>query len=422
MINEIIISTSAIILFVVYYFVHASRLQRLRTQLESERIQKLAFQEQLMKAEQECNGIQDSLLRTREELAASKQESIHLEQRIRDMREDEKRMENQFELLSNRMLKMQGRQMLESNSREIMDILNPLKEKIRHFEDKIEKSNIESARQHESLKEQIRHLGEKSEKVSEDANKLAKALKGDFKKQGHWGEMILESILDKSGLEKNREYYTQSSGRDEAGKLQRPDVIIKLPDNKILIIDSKVSLRAYCELIDADNSEDASAHRKAHHLAVKKHIDTLSQKRYQELYKVESPDFVLMFIPMDTAFTAALEQDPDLYNYAFDKNIVIVTSSSLLATLKTVESMWRNEKQNRYALTIASEAGKMYDKFVGFVEDMNRMGKQLSTVQSTYSDSMRKLYNGTGNLVSKAEKIRELGAKASKKIQVAAIE
>ena len=321
-----------------------------------------------------------------------------------------------FENIANKVLHHQSAIMDEKQKLGIKEILDPLKEKIKTFEDKIEKTNLESVGRHESLKEQMKLLYEKSDQVSKDANNLVKALKGDYKKQGNWGELILESILDKSGLEKNREYFVQVTERNDEGKMYKPDVVIQLPDGKKLIIDSKVSLNAYEMMVNAETDDEQKIAHKAHVLAVKNHIDTLASKNYHDLYKVESPDFVLMFIPIDTALSAAIQLDAELYLYAFDKNIVMVAPSTLLATLKTVDTMWRNDKQNRFAMEIAEEAGKMYDKFVGFADDMDKLGKQLNTAQSTYHDSMKKLNSGTGNLVSRAENIKALGAKANKSL------
>ena len=321
-----------------------------------------------------------------------------------------------FENIANKVLHHQSAVMDEKQKLGIKEILDPLKEKIKTFEDKIEKTNLESVGRHESLKEQMKLLYEKSDQVSKDANNLVKALKGDYKKQGNWGELILESILDKSGLEKNREYFVQVTERNDEGKMYKPDVVIQLPDGKKLIIDSKVSLNAYEMMVNSDTDDEQKIAHKAHVMAVKTHIDTLASKNYHDLYKVESPDFVLMFIPIDTALSAAIQLDAELYLYAFDKNIVMVAPSTLLATLKTVDTMWRNDKQNRFAMEIAEEAGKMYDKFVGFADDMDKLGKQLNTAQSTYHDSMKKLNSGTGNLVSRAENIKALGAKANKSL------
>jgi DNA recombination protein RmuC len=340
----------------------------------------------------------------------------HLKEKYDHLVNDTEHQLQKFENIANKVLHHQSAIMDEKQKLGIKEILDPLKEKIKTFEDKIEKTNLESVGRHESLKEQMKLLYEKSDQVSKDANNLVKALKGDYKKQGNWGELILESILDKSGLEKNREYFVQVTERNDEGKMYKPDVVIQLPDGKKLIIDSKVSLNAYEMMVNADTDDEQKIAHKAHVLAVKNHIDTLASKNYHDLYKVESPDFVLMFIPIDTALSAAIQLDSELYLYAFDKNIVMVAPSTLLATLKTVDTMWRNDKQNRFAMEIAEEAGKMYDKFVGFADDMDKLGKQLNTAQSTYHDSMKKLNSGTGNLVSRAENIKALGAKANKSL------
>jgi len=337
-----------------------------------------------------------------------------LEKQEEDIIAGRKAQELHFEKVANRLLEEKASKFSQTNKENIEQILNPLKDKIKTFEQKVESNNKESIDRHSSLKEMIKHYSELSQKVGAQADNLAKSLKGDFKQQGNWGEIILQSILDRSGLEKDREYFIQKTEKDDEGNNQRPDVIIELPDNKRLIIDSKVSLVAYEAAVNADEPDEAETHLKRHALAVKNHIKGLADKNYHNLYQVESPDFVMMFIPMDTAFSAALRHDPTLYDYAFSRNVIIVTASTLLATLKTVESLWKNDKQQRNALAIAAEAGKMYDKFVGFAEDMEKMGTQLGTVQRTYDSSMKKLKEGSGNLVAKAEKIKKLGANARK--------
>ncbi len=398
------------------YLFFQGKIKLLRSQLIDLNSQNNTISMELAAEKSKTDELNRSLQRVIANLSVEQERSRNLSDKIKEFDAFEDRQIKQFENLANRVIQEQSNHFIKQQNKGMSDILSPLKEKIKSFEDRVEKSAIDSVKQHESLKEQIKSLSDKSEKVSADANNLAKALKGDFKKQGHWGELILESILSKSGLEKGREYFTQVSEKSDNGKIQRPDVIIDLPDGKVLVVDSKVSLSAYSDLVNSNSEEEQQNFRKLHLTAVKNHIDTLSAKRYQDLYKIESPDFVLMFIPIDTAFSVALEYETDLYNYAFDKNIVIVTSSTLLATLKTVETMWRNAKQNRYALNIASEAGKMYDKFVGFLEDMKKLGNQLGTISNTYNDTMKKLSTGTGNLIGRAEKIKDLGAKASKKI------
>jgi len=320
----------------------------------------------------------------------------------------------QFTAIAEKLLKEKTKEFTEVNQENIKNILNPLNEKIKDFEKKVELSNKESSARHSGLKELIKIISAQSQKVTDEAGNLAKALKGDKKMQGNWGEMVLQSILDKSGLEKGREYHVQQSERDHEGRLKKPDIVIDLPGNKKIIVDSKVSLVAYESFVSADDQEEAEGHVKNHTLAIRKHVKDLCDKNYQSLYQIESPDFVMMFIPIETAFSVALQKDRNLYSYAFDKNIIIVTPSTLLATLKTVESLWKNDKQNRYSAEIAEEAGKMYDKFVGFTEDMAKMGNQLNTVKNTYTTSMKKLSEGSGNLVRRAEKIKELGANTSK--------
>ncbi|MBT8234437.1 MAG: DNA recombination protein RmuC [Saprospiraceae bacterium] len=348
--------------------------------------------------------------------SAQEAELKHLNIKYQNLLDDNDQHIQKFENIAHRILKSQSVTLNEYQTKGMHDILNPLKERIKVFEEKIEKSNLASVQRHQSLKEQIKYLSSKSDQVANDANNLAKALKGNYKQQGNWGELILESILDKSGLQKDREYFVQVAERNDNGKLLKPDVVIELPENKKLIIDSKVSLSAFSQIVNAESNEEAEIHKRNHLIAVRNHIDTLARKNYHNLYQIGSPDFVMMFIPIDTAFIAALDMDSNLYNYAFDKNIVIVTSSTLLATLKTVETMWRNEKQNKHAIEISVEAGKMYDKFVNFLEDMKKLGTQMQTAQNTYQESMKKLSFGNGNLIKRAEKVRSLGAKNNKKI------
>lgn len=340
----------------------------------------------------------------------------HLREKLNQLRDDQDLQLQQFENIATRVLEKEGERFKKMQHNDMGLIIDPLKERIKEFELKIERTHHESIKRHQSLKEHISFLGRQSQQVALDAQRLSKALSADFKKQGNWGELILESILDKSGLEKNREYRVQTSVKDEEGKIFRPDVVIYLPDSKQLIIDSKVSLNAYNKMVNAEDEDEERTYQKAHALAVKKHIDVLSGKKYQNLYG-STPDFVLMFIPLDTAFTAALKYDPELYQYGFEKNIVVVTSSTLLATLKTVETMWRNDKQNRNARKIAAEAGKMYDKLVGFAATMRKLGMQIHTVQNSYNTAIKQLESGRGNLMKKAVEIKKLGAKTSKSVR-----
>jgi DNA recombination protein RmuC len=410
----ICVLSAMLITALVFYVVFDSKVKVLNHKTASQMEQIILLNSQVTLLKNDCQQTANQLKATEIALASATSDYQNLLQRYQSEVADADKKLHLFENIAHRILSKQSAEMDEKQKLGMKEVLEPLKERIKTFEDKIEKTNLETVQRHESLKEQMKFLYEKSDQVSKDANNLARALKGDYKKQGNWGELILESILDKSGLVKNREYFVQVSERNEQGQLYKPDVVIHLPDAKKLIIDSKVSLVAYENMINADDDDTQKIAHRAHVLAITNHINTLSQKNYHDLYKVESPDFVLMFIPIDTAFSAALQLDPNLYTFAFDRNIVIVTSSTLLATLKTVESMWRNDKQNRYAMEIAEEAGKMYDKFVGFAEDLDKLGKQLNTAQNTYHDSMKKLTTGTGNLVNRAEYIKSLGAKTNK--------
>lgn len=341
----------------------------------------------------------------------------NLQERFVSMSSDREVQLQKFEALANKILNQQTENIEHKQRIGLKNVLDPLQEKIRFFEEKLEKSTLENVSRGEGLKEQINLLLQRTAQVSQDANNLAKALKGDFKSQGNWGEIILQSILEKSGLEKDREYFIQKSEREEQ-KLYRPDVMLLLPDSKKIIIDSKVSLNAYNQFVNAVSEEDQKIALIAHTLAVKNHIQELTSKNYQNLYITDSPDFVLMFIPIDSAFVAALQGHHDLYNYAFDQNIIVVTPSTLLATLKTVESLWRNDKMNRNAIEIAHEAGKMYDKFASLADDLNKVERQMETAHSSVQESIRKLGSGKGNLLSRATKIRELGAKYTRSISL----
>lgn len=342
----------------------------------------------------------------------------NLRERYEEVLLDEKGKQEKFELLANRILEEKTKRFDEQHKAGIKEILNPLKERINRFEEKVDLTNKETLTRHTALNAQLNHLKELNSKITKETTNLTKALKGDNKAQGNWGEIILESILQKSGLVKDREYMVQPTFKNQDGKMIRPDIVINLPDNKKIIIDSKVSLKAYDSFIASSIDEEQKVALKALSLSVKTHVDGLSSKNYHDIYNIASPDFVLMFIPIDTAFAAALNYNPELYNYAFDKNVVIVTSSTLLATLKTVDSMWRNEKQQKNAIEIAEEAGKMYDKFSNLVDDLIKVGERMDMTKSIYNDSMKKLSTGKGNLVSKAEKMKALGAKANKTLRL----
>jgi DNA recombination protein RmuC len=294
------------------------------------------------------------------------------------------------------------------------NILSPLQDKIQLFEKKVEDTHKESIDYHAALRQQILGLREMNIQMSKETLNLTKALKGDSKMQGNWGELVLERVLEKSGLEKGREYEVQQAFTTEDGNRVFPDVVINLPDGKKMIVDSKVSLTAYEKYINEEDDDVKAGFLKEHVNSIKRHVEQLGNKNYQDLYQIESPDFVLLFIPIEPAFAMALNEDTTLYNKAFEKNIVIVTPATLLATLRTIDSMWTNQKQQENALEIARQAGALYDKFEGFVGDLIKIGKKIDESKIEYSGAMNKLVEGKGNLIVSVEKLKKMGAKAKK--------
>lgn len=320
----------------------------------------------------------------------------------------------EFENLANKILEEKTTKFTEQNKENMKIILNPLQEKIQLFEKKVEDTHKESIDYHAALRQQILGLREMNEQMSKETLNLTKALKGDSKMQGNWGELVLERVLEKSGLEKGREYEVQQSFTNEEGNRILPDVIINLPDGKKMVVDSKVSLTAYERFVNEEDDVLKATYLKEHVNSLKRHVDQLSDKNYQDIYQMESPDFVLLFVPIEPAFALALNEDNSLYNKAFEKNIVIVTPSTLLATLRTIDSMWTNQKQQENAIEIARQAGALYDKFEGFVSDLIKIGKKMDEAKSEYGNAMNKLVEGKGNLVRSAEKLKKMGAKAKK--------
>ncbi|WP_025741650.1 DNA recombination protein RmuC [Aquimarina pacifica] len=322
----------------------------------------------------------------------------------------------EFENLANKILDEKSNKFTEQNKENIKNILSPLQEKINTFEKKVEQTHKESIDYHAALRQQIVGLKDLNEQMSKETTNLTKALKGDNKMQGNWGELVLERVLEKSGLEKNREYFVQQSFTTEHGQRILPDVVIHLPDNKKMIIDSKVTLTAYERFINEEDDVLKSNYLKEHITSLKRHVDQLSEKNYQDIYDIESPDFVLLFVPIEPAFAIAINEDNKLYNQAFEKNIVIVTPATLLATLRTIDTMWNNEKQQRNAIEIARQAGALYDKFEGLVKDLTGIGKKIDDTKKDYSAAMNKLVEGKGNLIISVEKLKKMGAKAKKSL------
>ncbi len=347
---------------------------------------------------------------TRQESELKNLELKHAEsqQNIEKLQE---KFTKEFENLANKILEEKSTKFTEKNKENLAAILNPLREKIEGFEKKVETTHKESIDYHAALRQQITGLKEINAQMSKETVNLTKALKGDSKVQGNWGELVLERVLEKSGLEKGREYFVQQSFTNDLGKRMLPDVIIHLPDNKKIIIDSKVSLTGYERYVNTDDETERKQFAKEHVYSLKRHVNELSEKKYEAIYEMDSPDFVLLFIPIEPAFAIVLQVDDTIYNKAFEKNIVIVTPTTLLATLRTIDTMWTNEKQQKNAIEIARQAGALYDKFEGFIADLTRVGKKMDDAKKEYSSAMNKLVDGRGNLITSIEKLKKNGSK-----------
>lgn len=373
---------------------------------------------ELSKTEKELSAEREKVLKLNSDLSALNSDYKNLQEKLNEQKSEigklQEKFTKEFENLANKIFEEKGSKFTEQNKEKLSEILNPLKEKISEFEKRVEENNKESIKGHASLKEQLSMLKDMNQQITQEAKNLTNALKGQTKTQGNWGEFILESILEKSGLVKGREYLVQESITAESGRRFQPDVIIKLPENKSIVIDSKVSLIGYEKFISSDDEREKQLALREHINSIRSHLKNLSGKNYQSLYQIESLDFVLMFMPVEPAFAMAVQSDSTLFSDAFEKNIVIVSPSTLLATLRTIASIWRQESQNKNALEIARQSGDMLDKFTAFVEDLLAVGKSLISTKDSYDKAMNKLVDGRGNLISRAEKIKELGAKVSK--------
>ncbi len=372
----------------------------LATELSSEREKLNAAGARLAKAEEAFRN-QDEKIKTQKT----------------EVEELQKRLTTEFKNIASEILEEKSKKFTEQNKTNLDSILNPLKTKIEDFEKKVENTYKAESTERITLKAEIKQLVELNKQVSDDANNLSRALKGDNKAQGNWGEVILEKILERSGLSKERgEYKTQETLENSHGETIRPDAIIYLPDSKHIIVDSKVSLVAYQNYVVAETEELSAAFLREHVLSLKKHIKDLSDKHYASANSLNTPDFVLMFLPIESSFGVAVQSDQEIFSYAWDRKIVVVSPSTLLATLRTIAAIWKQELQTKNAIEIAKQSGALYDKFVAFVEDLDDIGKNIDRTQKAYSDARNKLEEGKGNLISRAEKIKELGAKASKSL------
>ncbi|ROT47399.1 DNA recombination protein RmuC [Candidatus Cardinium hertigii] len=361
---------------------------------------------------------QEKHLQISKELATSVAHHIHLEKKIAEQGESFNLLQTQlsihFKNLANDLLEEKSKKFTDQSQLQMERLLTPLNEKITTFEKQVTHYNQESLARNVALRTELKQLHELNIKITKEAENLTKALKGDAKLQGGWGEFILENILTQSGLVKNREYVIQPSITTENGQRLQPDVVINLPEGRNIIIDSKVSLNHYEQFFNMDNEMQRSFHLKQHIHSIRRHIKTLNEKSYQSLYGLQHLDFVLMFIPIEPAFVLAVQEAATLFNEAYERNIVIVSPSNLMATLRTIANLWRQAYQNQNAVEIATQGGALYDKFVSFIEDIKNIGRQLDLTKKNYLEATKKLYDGKGSLVSRAQKMKILGARTSK--------
>ena len=384
------------------------------------------LQDERVRYDQAVTNLNTELLSEKNRMAkaeeAFKAQRERLTEQERSIQEIQQKFQLEFQNIANKLLDEKSQKFVETNKTHLDILLNPLKENIKAFEEKVDKVYNMEAAERNTLKGVISQLMELNKLISNEAQNLTKALKGDSKKQGNWGEVILERVLERSGLVRDREYRMQASLIAADGSRLQPDVIIDLPDEKHLIIDSKVSLVAYERLVNAESEDDRKLFSKGHVESIRNHVNGLSAKNYHDLYQINSPDFVLLFIPIESSFSFAVQIDAELFSDAWEKRVVIVSPSTLLATLRTISSIWKQERQNRNVLEIARLSGAMYDKFVGFVGDMENIGKNIKQSQAAYDSAINKLTEGNGNLTKTAEKIKGLGAKANKQLDQKFIE
>jgi DNA recombination protein RmuC len=344
------------------------------------------------------------------------QEKKQSEEKLEFVRQSEAQLSQRFENLANKILEENTKKFTQQNQLNLQGLLTPLRDQLGEFKTKVEDIHLHDSKDRATLREELSNLRLQTQKINEEAINLTKALKGDKKVQGNWGEMVLERVLEQSGLRQGKEYEIQRGYRDEQNQLYKPDVIVRLPENKDIVIDSKVSLLAYDAYSSSDNEDQQAVALKQHIDSVRKHIQELSAKDYSSLKGLRSLDFVLLFMPIEAAFMVAFQCDEQLFSDAFEHKIIVVTPSTLLATLRTIENIWRYERQNENARIIAGKAGAIHDKLCGFVQDMEKIGVQIDTLHRTYEGAMGKLSTGKGNLIRQANSLVELGAKTSKSL------
>lgn len=347
--------------------------------------------------------------------AELKEQHDNHQQRLSDLQGARDELRAQFAELAGKIFDEREQRFAETSQQQLGQLLDPLKERIQSFEKRVEESYQQEARERFSLGKELERLQQLNQRLSDEATNLTRALKGQ-KTQGNWGELVLERVLEHAGLEKGREYHTQVSLKSADGERFQPDVLIQLPGDKQVVVDAKVSLTAYQQFIAAEDEPGRQLALKQHVLSLRSHLKGLSLKDYQRLEGLHSLDFVLLFVPIEAAFAAALQADPGLFQEAFDQHIVIVSPTTLLATLRVIDSLWRQERQSQNAREIAERAGALYDKFVAFIQDLDEVGTRLQQLDKAYAGARNKLCEGRGNIISRVENLKLLGARASKSL------
>ncbi len=392
----------------------------LQERLQGRSLKVSELETQLSAATESLGDVRAELLRARQESARLEatlgEQQQQAEEKLHLLKEAKISMQDGFKNLANDIFESKQKEFKAQSKEQLSGVLDPLHERIKAFEKRVEQSYSDEAKERFSLVKEVKSLQELNARIAQDAVNLTNALKGENKTQGIWGEVVLERVLEKSGLEKGREYEVQVALKNEDGRRLQPDAIVRLPEGKDVVVDSKVSLVAYERFHSSEDELDQQAAMKAHVASIRQHIKQLSEKDYQALEGIRTLDFVLLFIPIEAAFAVAVTEDPGLFSDAFNKNIVIVAPSTLLATLRTIQNIWRYEQQNKNAQEIATRAGALYDKFVNFVSDLELIGSRLESTQGAYRDAFNKLASGRGNLVKRAEDMKALGAKVSKSL------
>ena len=394
--------------------------QKAQLQLKMTLAQTVSLEKNLRELDQLLKNERTKTEKLNTENATLSANFLNLQKKLDTEKKELGELQNKFSLefknLANEIFEEKSKKFTDQNKNNLGEILTPLKERIQKFEQQVTLNNKESIQWNTSLQEQLKNMATLNKQMTAETENLTRALKGDAKAQGNWGEILLESILEKVGLTKNVHYFKEHNLKAENGSNQRLDYILKLPDDKCLVIDSKVSLTAYARYTEEEENEKKIEQLKLHMDSILTHIKTLSARNYQNLHQIKQPDYVMMFVANEPALVIALQQDNQLYEKALDKNIVLVSTSTLLATLRTISYIWKQDSQTKNAIEIARQAGAMYDKFSAFTDDLIKVGSNIKTTQSNYEEAMKKLSEGKGNLVNRAENLKKLGAKSTKNL------